>query len=133
MADTPIGLLDTSVVIDHDLVDPERLPDTSGISAVTLAELSAGPHTTADPAERSRRQDRLQWVAGTFDPYPLDADAARAFGRVVAAVRASGRRERSLVADLLIAATALANDLPLLTRNPNDFTHLGELIEVHTL
>jgi predicted nucleic acid-binding protein len=133
MADTPVGLLDTSVVIDHHLVDPEQLPDMSGISAVTLAELSAGPHTTADPAERSRRQDRLQWVAATFDPYPLDADAARAYGRVVAAVRASGRRERSRVADLLIAATALANDLPLFTRNPDDFINLGDLIEVHAI
>jgi predicted nucleic acid-binding protein len=131
MTDTTIGLLDTSVVIDYDLVDPERLPDLAGISAVTLAELSAGPHTTSDPAERSRRQDRVQWAAATFDPYPLDADAARAYGRIVAAVRASGRRERSRVADLLIAATALATDLTLVTRNPDDFAHLDGLIEIH--
>ena len=133
MTEISVGLLDTSVVIDHDLVGPEQLPAMAGISAVTLAELSAGPHTTSDPAERSRRQDRLQWVAATFDPYPLDADAARAYGRVVAAVRASGRRERSRVADLLIAATALAAGMPLFTRNPDDFAHLGDLVDVHAV
>lgn len=131
MTDVAQGLLDTSVVIDHDIVEPERLPLEAGISTVTLAELSAGPHTTSDPAERSRRQDRLHWAASTFDPYPLDAGAARAYGRVVAAVRASGRRERSRVADLLIVATAVANDLPLFTRNVDDVAHLGELIEIH--
>jgi len=131
MGDVPRGLLDTSVVIDHDMVDVGRLPDEAGISAVTLAELAAGPHTTSDAAERSRRQDRLQWAASTFDPYPLDADAARAYGRVVAAVRASGRRERSRVADLLIAATAVSHDLPLFTRNPDDLRHLGEMLDVH--
>lgn len=131
MTDVTSGLLDTSVVIDHDVIDPASLPDEAGISAVTLAELSAGPHTTTDPAERSRRQDRLQWAASTFDPFPLDADAARAYGRLVAALRASGRRERSRVADLLIAATAVANDLSLYTRNPDDFACLDEVVEVH--
>ena len=133
MPDVAEGLLDTSVIIDHDVIDPAGLPGAAGISAVTLAELSAGPHTTTDPAERSRRQDRLQWATSTFDPFPLDADAARAYGRLVAAVRASGRRERSRVADLLIAATAVANDLPLFTRNPGDFAHLSDLVEVHPM
>lgn len=125
------GLLDTSVIIDHDVIDPWSLPDESGISAVTLAELSAGPHTTSNTAERARRQDRLQWASSTFDPFPLDAEAARAYGRVVAATRSSGRRERSRVADLLIAATAVAAGLPLYTRNPDDFRHLGDLLDVH--
>lgn len=133
MTDVAQGLLDTSVIVDHDIIDADRLPARAGISAVTLAELSAGPHTTADPTERSRRQDRLHWAASTFEPYPLDADAARAYGRVVAAVRASGRRERSRVADLLIAATAVANDLPLFTRNPDDLAHLGDVVEVHAV
>jgi predicted nucleic acid-binding protein len=133
MTDVAQGLLDTSVIIDHDIIDADRLPARAGISAVTLAELSAGPHTTADAAERSRRQDRLHWAASTFEPYPLDADAARAYGRVVAAVRASGRRERSRVADLLVAATAVANDLPLFTRNPDDLAHLGDVVEVHAV
>lgn len=105
MAERTRGLLDTSVVIDHDIVDASRLPDESAISSVTLAELAAGPHATRDAEERARRQDRLQWVAATWDPLPFDADAARVYGRVFAAVRAAGRTPRARLADLLIAST----------------------------
>src|SRR5579862_3883507 len=95
------GLLDTSVVIDHDLIDPALLPDESAISAITLAELSAGPHATADPEERARRQDRLQWATATWDPLPFDDEGARAYGRVYAATRAARQSSRSRLADLL--------------------------------
>lgn len=125
------GLLDTSVLIDWD--DPviaPALPDESAICAVTLAELAAGPHLASDPAERARRQARLQQVESLFDPLPLDAAASRSFGLVVAAVVATGRRHRSRMADLLIAATAHANGLPLYTRNPRDFDGLDELLTV---
>ena len=119
------GLLDTSVVIDLGQIDPGELPDRISISAITMAELSAGPHATDDPAERARRQDRLQRAESTFDPLPFDADAARAYGRIYASVLAAGRKARGRRAvDLLIAATALARDLPLYTRNPDDFVHL---------
>jgi predicted nucleic acid-binding protein len=95
-------------------VDLERLPAEIAISAITLAELAAGPHATADPAERARRQDRLQRAEATFQPLPVDAAVARAYGRIYAAVTASGRRARGRRAmDLLIAATALATELPL--------------------
>ena len=124
------GLLDTSVVIDHDLVDPALLPDESAIAAVTLAELAAGPHATDDPAERARRQDRLQWAATTWQSLPLNDDAARLYGRVFAATRAAGRTSRTRVADLLIAATAAANGLCLYTRNPADFAGLEEIVDV---
>ena len=60
------GLLDMSVLIDHDLLEAGALPDESAIAAVTLAELAAGPHATDDPEERSRRQDRLLWAAATW-------------------------------------------------------------------
>lgn len=84
----------------------------SAIDAVTLAELAAGPHATDDEDERTRRQDRLHWAAATWDPLPFDADAARAYGRVLAAVRAAGRTSRSRVPDLLIASTGAAHGLP---------------------
>jgi len=119
------GLLDTSVVIDLGDIDPDRLPNRMSVSAVTMAELAAGPHATTDPTERARRQDRLQRAESTFDPLPFDADAARAYGRIYASVLAAGRKaggRRSV--DLLIAATALAHDLPLFTRNPDDFAYL---------
>lgn len=125
------GLVDTSVVIDLGDVDPDDLPAEIAISAVTLAELAAGPHATGDAGERARRQDRLQRTEATFESLPVDGGVARAYGRVYAAVAAAGRKARGRRAfDLLIAATALAAELPLYTRNPSDFRELEELIEV---
>ncbi|RKQ88351.1 hypothetical protein C8N24_6393 [Solirubrobacter pauli] len=122
------GLLDTSVVIDLGLIDPAHLPERISVSALTMAELAAGPHATDDPVERARRQDRLQRAESTFDPLPFDADAARAYGRIYASVVAAGRKARGRRAvDLLIAATALAHGLTLYTRNPDDFAHLDDV------
>lgn len=127
----PQGLLDTSVVIDLERLDQRRLPVESAVSAITMAELAAGPHSTQDPDERARRQDRLQRAEAVFDPLPFDAEAARAYGRVYAAVVASGRKARGARAvDLLIAAVACANRLPLYTRNPDDFQALEGLVDV---
>jgi predicted nucleic acid-binding protein len=125
------GLVDTSVVIDLDRVHGDALPGEVAIAAVTLAELAAGPHATDDPAERARRQERLQRVEATFDPIPFDAVAARAYGRAYAEVAATGRKARGRRAvDLLIAATAVAAQLPLYTRNPADFDGLSGVLEV---
>lgn len=130
MSEPTRGLLDTSVVVDHDVLDPDLLPDESAIAAITLAELAAGPHATDDDEERTRRQDRLQWAAATWDPLPFDADAARAYGRIFAAARTAGRTSRARVADLLIAATAAAHGLPLYTRNADDITRLDRVLIV---
>jgi predicted nucleic acid-binding protein len=124
-------VLDTSVIIDLDGVDPVQLPTLVAVSALTIAELAAGPHATDDPAERGRRQDRLQRTEATFDPLPFDADAARAYGRIFALVGAAGRKARGARAvDLLIAASALAAELPLYTRNGDDFRAVEDLVEV---
>lgn len=125
------GLLDTSVVIDWE--DGEvraQTPDEAAVSAVTLAELAAGPHLTDDPLERARRQARVQQVEVLFDPLPVDASVARSYGQLVAVVVASGRHRRRRVADLLIAAVAHANQIPLYTRNPDDFSGLADLLTV---
>jgi hypothetical protein len=125
------GILDTSVVIDLESIDPARLPAEVAVTAITMAELAAGPHATSDPDERSRRQDRLQRAEAAFDPLPFDVDAARAYGRIFSAVTASGRKARGARAvDLLIAAIALAADLPLYTRNADDVRVLGDLVTV---
>jgi predicted nucleic acid-binding protein len=125
------GVLDTSVIIDLDKIDATRLPVSVAVSAVSMAELGAGPHATDDSDERGRRQDRLQRVEAAFDPLPFDGEAARADGRVFAAVVGAGRKARGARAvDLLTAATALAAGLPLYTRNPDDFRALGALLEV---
>jgi len=99
-----------------------------------MAELAAGPHATTDADVRGRRQDRLQRAEAAFDPLPFDADAARAYGRIFAAVVAAGRKARSARAvDLLIAATALAHDLPLYTRNGDDFRGMAALIDIRVV
>lgn len=137
MADKPRparGVLDTSVIIDLDELDPSRLPLEVAVSAITMAELAAGPHATTDPDVRGRRQDRLQRAEAAFDPLPFDGDAARAYGRIFAAVTAAGRKARGARAvDLLIAATALAAELPLYTRNGDDFVGLNDLVDIHVI
>jgi hypothetical protein len=128
---TPRGIIDTSVVIDLENIDPARLPLEVAVSAITMAELAAGPHATTDSDERARRQDRLQRAEAAFDPLPFDAEAARAYGRIYAAVVAAGRKARGARAvDLLIAATACAAELPLYTRNGADFRAIHDLIDV---
>ena len=130
----PSGLLDTSVVIDwHDPVVVEALPDQMAISAITAAELAAGPHLAARPAEAARRQARLQEVEAKFEPLGFDGAAVRSYGLMVAAVVREGRKPRSRFADLLIAATAHAHGLDLYTRNGEDFSGITELVHVVTI
>lgn len=127
----PQGLIDTSVVIDLDHIDAEQLPIELAISALTMAELAAGPHATAEADEQARRQDRLQRAEASFDPLPFDGDSARAYGRIYAAIAAAGRKARGPRAvDLLIAATAVAANLPLYTRNVDDFRGLDDLLTI---
>jgi len=122
------GLLDTSVVVAlPGLTDPDVLPEQAVICAVTLAELSVGPLVVDDPLERSRRQAVLQQAERDFDPLPFDAACARAFGSVAASLRARGRKVRASGLDALIAATAVANGLPLYTCHPGDFEAIAGL------
>jgi len=107
-----------------------NFPMNPQFTAVTLAELAAGPHATENKDERARRQDRLQWATATWDPLPFDAESARMYGRVFAAARAAGQSSRARLADLLIASTAAANGLPLYTRNPSDFAALKRILKV---
>ncbi len=125
------GLLDTSVLIDLERIDPAELPVDVAVSAISMAELAAGPHATADSDERARRQDRLQRAEAAFDPLPFDSETARAYGRVFASTMSPGRKPRGARAvDLLIAATALSAKLPLYTRNADDFRALANLLNV---
>jgi predicted nucleic acid-binding protein len=124
----PRGLLDASILIALDGLEPSWLPDESAVSAITMAELAAGPHATDDPHERARRFELLQRAESTFDQLPFDEAAARAYGRVCSAVAASGRRAGDGRAiGLLLAAVALASRLPLYTCNPDDFAGIDEL------
>jgi tRNA(fMet)-specific endonuclease VapC len=127
------GLLDTSAVLSlGQVTDPSALPDQCAISAVTLAELSVGPHLATSARERAARQAHLQQAEADFDVLPFDAAAARAFGRVAASLRAAGRKPAARAYDALIAATALAHDLDLFTRDRSGFTRVDGL-RVHEL
>jgi predicted nucleic acid-binding protein len=128
---TTSGLLDTSIVIDwHDPAVSAALPDEVAISAITAAELAAGPHLAGTATEAAKRQARLQEVESRLEPIPFDAVAARSYGLIVAAGVSESRKPRSRFADLLIAATAHANGLDLYTRNGDDFTGLEEFVRV---
>jgi predicted nucleic acid-binding protein len=133
------GLLDTNILILRRHIDPEELPAQMAISAISLAELSAGPHEVRPDAEqraydeieeRARRLDVLQRVESEFDPIPFDVQAARAYGRVAAAVMVAGRKPRRRLADLMIAATAMVEELPLFTTNPDDYLGMEKLVTV---
>jgi len=133
------GMLDTNILILRRWINHDELPDEMAISAITLAELSAGPHEVRrndeqdvydEHAERARRLEILQRTESEFDPVPFDAEAARIYGRLTAAVVAAGRRPRRRAADLMIAATAVAEGLPLFTTNPGDFTGLDTMLRV---
>jgi predicted nucleic acid-binding protein len=130
----PRGIVDTSVVIDLEQLEATQLPVELAVSAITMAELAAGPHATDDADERARRQDRLQRAEAAFDALPFDGEAARAYGRIYAAELASRRKARGPRAlDLLIAATACAAGLPIYTRNPDDFENLRQLVDIITV
>lgn len=127
----PRGVIDTSVVIAIEQVAGGRAPRRAGGVGHHARRARGRSHAANDPAELARRQDRLQRTEATFEPIPFDAAAARAYGRVYAAITSTGRKARSRRAvDLLIAATALAANLPLDTRNPADFAGLESILEV---
>jgi len=122
------GLLDTSTVILLGRIDdPASLPDECVISAITLAELSVGPLVATEDGERAARQQHLQQAEADFDALPFDAAAARAFGRVAASLRRTGRKPAARAYDALIAATAISRGLPLYTCNPTDFAGIDDL------
>jgi predicted nucleic acid-binding protein len=133
------GLLDTDILILRTWLDVAELPTEMAISAVTLAELSAGPHQVRgndeqnaydERVERARRVNVLQRVEADFDPIPFDAEMARVYGQLAAATLAAGRKPRAHIADLMIASTAIAESLPLFTTDPDDFRGLDHLLTV---
>ncbi|MFW0785121.1 type II toxin-antitoxin system VapC family toxin [Gordonia sp. CPCC 206044] len=121
-------MLDTStVILLGRLADPDELPEESVISAITLAELSVGPHVARTDRERSARQQHVQQAEADFEVLTFDAESARAFGGVAAALRSSGRKPGARAYDALIAASAIANGIPLFTCNPSDFVGIPQL------
>lgn len=128
MTRNEVGLLDTNtLILLPRLEDASVLPEHPFISAITLAELSVGPLVASDETERASRLAHLQQAESDFEPIPFDADAARSFGQVAASLRRSGRKASARAYDAMIAAIAIANELPLYTCNPDDFTGIEGL------
>lgn len=138
-ADHQQGILDTNIMVLRRWINAEELPAEMAITAITLAELSAGPNQVRGNAEqndydehgeRARRMEILQRAEHEFDPIPFGAEAARIYGRVTAAVISAGRKPRRRIADLMIGAIAIAEELPLFTTNPDDFKGLDDLLTI---
>ena len=109
------GLLDTSVFIAREqrrrLGD---LPDEAAISVITLGELELGVLAAADETARSQRADTLA-LARAADPIPISEPVMSAFARLVHDCRRVNVRPKVL--DALIAATAVAHGLPIVTQD----------------
>ena len=124
------GLLDTNTVILLPRLPQAMLPEEPLISAATLAELSVGPLLAVSESQRALRLAELQQAEIDFDALPFDAVAARTFGQVAASLRRAGRKASARTYDAMIAATAIANELPLYTCDPDDFTGIDGLVVV---
>lgn len=129
----PIGVLDTCAYLDLGVLDAQSLPETPEITAITLAELNQGVAMAKDPVTRAARSEQLGAAIVEFGPLPFDEAAATRYGTLVALTIAANRDPRPRRMDLLIAATASANNLPLYTRNPTDFKGLEAMLEIVAL
>ena len=124
------GILDLSTLpLLGRITDTDALPSEPLITSITLAELSVGPLVATTDEERAARQSYLQQAEAGFDPLPFDvaAAAARSFGQVAASLRRAGRKSSAHAYDALIAAVCVANDVPIHTCNPDDFSDIGGL------
>ncbi|MET9767450.1 type II toxin-antitoxin system VapC family toxin [Streptomyces sp. NPDC006415] len=124
------GVLDTCTYIDLDVLEPGRLPELPALTALSLAELQQGVAMAKDPLVRAARMEKLGAAVADFEPLPFDAEAAARYGTLVALVLAARRDPRPRRTGLMIASIASVRDLPLFTRNADDFKGLESAVTV---
>jgi hypothetical protein len=124
------GVIDTCTFIDLADIDPLKLPAVAEITAVTLAELHQGVAMAKEPTTRAARAEKLAAAVIDFDPLPFDRDAASRYGTLVALTVAYGRDPKPRRLDLMIAAIASTQGMPLFTRNAKDFGGLESALTV---
>ncbi|WP_432938730.1 type II toxin-antitoxin system VapC family toxin [Kribbella sp. CA-253562] len=128
-----VGVLDTCTYIDLLDLESAELPERLELTAVSLAELHQGVGMAKDPFTRAARAEVLSSAVRMFDPLPFDGNAVTRYGSLIALTVAAGRDPRPRRMDLMIAAIASAQGLPLYTRNPADFKGLDQLLTVHAV
>lgn len=91
------------------------------VSAVTIGEIQAGIELTReqDSDKAAQIEAWLDSVADSFNVLPMDAAAFRVWARLM------HRKSDTLYEDAMIAATAIAHRLTVVTRNEADFKALG--------
>jgi predicted nucleic acid-binding protein len=117
------GLLDTSVFIASETgrtLDAEFLPNEVAVSAVTVAELHVGVLAAGDVDTRARRLRSLEIIADV-EVLPIDETVAASWA--VLRMHLAERNRRVRVNDLWIAATAVAQGVPVVTQD-DDFAAL---------
>jgi len=121
------AILDTSVLIDNPSIE---VGSQAAISTISLAELYFGTLVANGAEERARRTAQLGFIESHFDALPLDERVAQLLGQLQAAISDRGANPRSRTADLVIAATAIAHEATLFTRNYKDFKIIDDLVDV---
>ena len=119
------AVLDTSV-----LIDAPKLPKgiEAAVSAVSIAELHFGLLVAQQADIRAERAAQLGTIEANFMSLPLDDRVARVLGRLKSAVAERGGKPRKRLADLAIAATAVAHGAVLITANSKDLTIVNDLV-----
>ncbi|WP_100445256.1 type II toxin-antitoxin system VapC family toxin [Glycomyces xiaoerkulensis] len=126
----PRGVLDTCVYIDLQDVELDLLPDVPELTAVTMTELHQGIAMARSSSQRAVRLEKLSAAVADFEPLPYDGEAASRFGTLAALVLSQGRSPKPRQMDLMIAAIASVHEIPLYTRNPDDFLGLESTLRV---
>ncbi|MDR2113926.1 MAG: hypothetical protein LBO75_01465 [Bifidobacteriaceae bacterium] len=130
MTDHTKGVIDTCVLIDLALYNLSDLPDMQLVTALTMAELAEGVAVARNDADREARAQVLAIARRLYAPLPFDFRAARRYEALATLVVAAGRKPKPRRIDLMIAATAAANVLPLYTSNPDDYRGLEPEVTV---